>query len=129
MKIINGERHDKPKTELSEEAKRRKAQKKRVNNILNDASVFLVAAAGSVLRKAMPDLASGGETVARLTWAKVVAGIVVGCLVVAAREWLGKPDHNIRRQKWGKRISEALVIGYMGSDLLPYLIDAAQKVM
>lgn len=112
---------------VSHEARRRAARRKRLCEIANDASVFIASPAGAVARKILPDATAGGETIRPLTWGALLSAIVVGVLVVALREWYGKEiNHAVRRKHLWKRLIEALVIGYLGADLLPYLLQALQ---
>jgi len=114
---------------LSVIAKRRAARRKRLYEMANDASVYVASGTGSIIRKILPDATTGGETINSLTWGAVLSALVVGVLIVAGREWYGKVDHAMRRKHLGKRLVEALVIGYLGVDLLPYLIKALQGAM
>ena len=118
-----------PKREKSGPAKsfRAKAREERAlarRGLVNDLSVYVAASAGSILRKLLPDAAAGGETLAPLTWGAALSALGVGGLVVALREWGGKPNHAKRREKIRKRLIESAVIGYFGVDLLKELIGA-----
>lgn len=109
---------------LSQKAKARKARRKRFLYFLNDFSVYFAASLGSVVRKIMPDAVYGGETIRTLTPSSLITGIFVGCFAVFLREWARKnTNHEVRRHRIKSRIGEAIAIGYLAVDILPYLIN------
>lgn len=94
---------------------KRERRAKRWKLIGSYAAVYVSCIAGSLLRKALPDVGAG---LVLVEWNAAIAGVIVGLLVAMVKDRMSNPEGRHKKVAIVRRVEQAFLWGYFAVDIL-----------